>query len=100
MPQKPVKGIFLFLILFQGRLETCFPGKTTKSWKVHIPEKLCLVCTPDVQLHQTDTTGSTLYMLLKFSRKHGVHNNNIIGLDDFFEASGTTHFITQGNRKT
>ena len=33
-------------------------GKTTKSWKVHIPEKLCLVCTPDVQLHQTDTTNA------------------------------------------
>ena len=34
----------------------------------------------------------------------GVHNNNIIGLDDFFEVSGSsnkkTHFIRQGNRKT
>ena len=36
-------------------------------------------------------------MLLKFSRKHEVHNNNIISLDDFFEASGSSKKTTTTN---
>ena len=40
------------------------------SWKVLIPEKLCLVCTP-----MSSFTRQILPTLLRLSRNNNVHNN-------------------------